>query len=132
MPQTHQPALQMNHKYSFNCVWSEEDEAFVATVPELPGCKADGPTPVAAINALDVIISEWIETAKEQNREVPPPCSMKDFEIAVEKFWEERSKEVKEEVEQIVQRLMQGMRESAASTTALSRGNRTLGQPVLG
>jgi len=53
--------------------WSAEDEAFIAEVPELPGCAADGPTYEAAIANVKVVISEWIETATELGRPIPEP-----------------------------------------------------------
>ena len=51
--------------------WSKEDTAFIAEVPELPGCAADGPTKQAALKQVDVVIAEWIETAKELGRPIP-------------------------------------------------------------
>ncbi len=63
----------MKHKYSVHIAWSQEDNAFIASVPELPGCMADGPTQQKAIKNLDVIISEWVETATELGREIPQP-----------------------------------------------------------
>jgi len=53
--------------------WSAEDEAFIAEVPELPGCMADGPTRQAALKNVDVVIKEWIETAKLLGRPIPEP-----------------------------------------------------------
>ncbi|MEW6095745.1 MAG: type II toxin-antitoxin system HicB family antitoxin, partial [bacterium] len=53
--------------------WSEEDEAFIAEVPELPGCMADGKTYIEALSNAEVIIEEWIETAKELGRYIPQP-----------------------------------------------------------
>ena len=53
--------------------WSGEDGAFIAEVPELPGCKADGPTRRKALANVEVIIKEWIETAKELGRAIPEP-----------------------------------------------------------
>jgi predicted RNase H-like HicB family nuclease len=53
--------------------WSKPDQAFVAEVPELPGCMADGPTYREAVAAAEVVIAEWIETAKELGREIPEP-----------------------------------------------------------
>ena len=64
----------MNHKYSVHIVWSEEDRAFVARVFELPGCFADGITREEALKNLDAVVSEWIETAKSLNREIPEPA----------------------------------------------------------
>jgi predicted RNase H-like HicB family nuclease len=53
--------------------WSQEDEAFIAEVPELPGCIADGSTYKEAIDNAEVVILEWIETAKELGRSIPKP-----------------------------------------------------------
>ena len=65
----------MNNSYKYEIViyWSEEDEAFIAEVPELPGCAADGSTHVEALANVDVIIREWIETANELGRAIPEP-----------------------------------------------------------
>jgi len=61
------------YKYEVIVYWSEEDEAYIAEVPELPGCMADGTTYEEAIRNAQVIITEWIETAMELNREIPKP-----------------------------------------------------------
>ena len=53
--------------------WSEEDRAFIAEVPELPDCTADGPDYVTALANAEIAISEWIGTAKSLNREIPEP-----------------------------------------------------------
>ena len=53
--------------------WSDEDEAYVAEVPELPGCAADGPTQALALENAQVVIREWIETARELGRSIPEP-----------------------------------------------------------
>ncbi len=60
-------------KYEVIIYWSQEDEAFLAEVPELPGCMADGSSYAEAIVNVEVIIREWIETAKELGREIPEP-----------------------------------------------------------
>ena len=60
-------------KYEVIIYWSEDDKAFVAEVPELPGCAADGATYQEALANVEVIISEWIETAKELGRPIPQP-----------------------------------------------------------
>jgi len=62
-----------NYKYEIVIYWSEEDQAFIAEVPELPGCAADGSSYVEALANVDVIIQEWIETAKELGRAIPEP-----------------------------------------------------------
>ena len=61
------------HKYERIIYWSEADQRFIVEVPELAGCMADGMTPVEALENVEVIISEWIETAKELGREIPVP-----------------------------------------------------------
>lgn len=60
-------------KYEVIIYWSKEDEAFIAEVPELPGCMADGASYKEAIKNAEIIIKEWIETAKEMGREIPEP-----------------------------------------------------------
>jgi predicted RNase H-like HicB family nuclease len=60
-------------KYEVIIYWSDEDRAFIAEVPELPGCMADGPTPERALKNAEVIAKEWIETAQESGRSIPPP-----------------------------------------------------------
>ena len=60
-------------KYEIIIYWSEENQAFIAEVPELPGCAADGATYKEALTNIEVIIQEWIETAKELGRPIPQP-----------------------------------------------------------
>jgi predicted RNase H-like HicB family nuclease len=60
-------------KYEVIIYWSEEDEAFVAEVPELPGCAAHGPTQVRALSNAQDAIRLWIDTAKEFGDPVPEP-----------------------------------------------------------
>ena len=60
-------------KYEVIIYWSKDDKAFVAEVPELPGCMADGPTRRKALANVEVVIEEWIETAKELGRPIPEP-----------------------------------------------------------
>ncbi len=60
-------------KYEVIIYWSEADKVFVAEVPELPGCAADGKTYHEALANVEVIIQEWIETAKSLGRPVPQP-----------------------------------------------------------
>ena len=60
-------------KYEIIIYWGEEDQAYIAEVPELPGCAADGKTYKQALANVEVIINEWIETAKELKRPVPEP-----------------------------------------------------------
>jgi predicted RNase H-like HicB family nuclease len=62
-----------DYRYEIIMYWSEEDQAFIAEVPELPGCAADGTTYQEALANVQVIITEWIETAKELGRPIPQP-----------------------------------------------------------
>jgi predicted RNase H-like HicB family nuclease len=61
------------HKYEVIIYWSHEDQAFIADVPELSGCAADGKTYQAALANVEVVIREWIDTAKELGRPIPVP-----------------------------------------------------------
>ena len=60
-------------RYEVIIYWSDEDKSFIAEVPELPGCMADGLTHQEALANVEVIIHEWIETAKELGRDIPKP-----------------------------------------------------------
>lgn len=60
-------------RYEVIIYWSAEDQAFIAEVPELPGCMADGATCQAALANVEIIIQEWIETARELGRPIPEP-----------------------------------------------------------
>jgi len=60
-------------KYELIIYWSDDDQAFIAEVPELPGCAADGKTYKEAVENVEGIIQEWIETAKELGRTIPKP-----------------------------------------------------------
>ena len=61
------------NKYEVIIYWSKEDQAFIAEVPELQGCAADGATYQEALANVEVVIQEWIETAKELGRPIPQP-----------------------------------------------------------
>jgi predicted RNase H-like HicB family nuclease len=62
-----------NARYEIILYWSDEDQAFIAEVPELPGCAADGETYESALVNVRTIMDEWIETARELGREIPKP-----------------------------------------------------------
>ena len=61
------------NKYEIMISWSEEDQAFIAEVPELAGCMADGETYQKALAGAEIVIREWIETAKELGIAIPEP-----------------------------------------------------------
>jgi len=63
----------MKSKYEMIVYWSETDSAFVAEVPELPGCMADGQSYVEAVERAEKVICQWIETAKSLGRDIPAP-----------------------------------------------------------
>jgi predicted RNase H-like HicB family nuclease len=60
-------------KYEVILYWSAEDNSFIAEVPELAGCAADGATRQEALANVEVVIAEWLETARELGRTVPEP-----------------------------------------------------------
>jgi predicted RNase H-like HicB family nuclease len=63
----------MKTKYEMVLYWSDGDQAFIAEVPELAGCAADGSTRQEALAHAETVIAEWIETAKELGRPIPEP-----------------------------------------------------------
>lgn len=58
-------------KYEIILYWSADDSAWIAEVPELPGCMADGPTPQQALANAQTIVAEWLETARALGRPIP-------------------------------------------------------------
>ena len=65
--------MEANLRFRVVISWSDEDDAFIAEVPELPGCAADGRTYQEAVANVEVVMREWIETARSLNRPVPVP-----------------------------------------------------------
>ena len=61
------------HKYEVIIFWSEEDQVFIAEVPELPGCAAHGDSPESALASCEEAIGLWLDTAKEFGRSIPEP-----------------------------------------------------------
>lgn len=60
-------------RYEIIIYWSDEDDAFIAEVPELAGCMADGDTYHQALANAEVVVNEWIETARSLGRSIPQP-----------------------------------------------------------
>ena len=60
-------------KYEIIIYWSKEDKSFIAEVPELSGCASDGITYQQALSSIEIVIHEWIETAKALKRPIPKP-----------------------------------------------------------
>jgi predicted RNase H-like HicB family nuclease len=65
--------VEPSFRYEIIIYWSEPDQAFVAEVPELPGCAADEPSYRDALAQAEVVIAEWIATARELGRPIPEP-----------------------------------------------------------
>lgn len=65
--------MKPEHRYELIVYWSDEDGAFIAEVPELSGCAADGGSYAEAVAAVEVVIAEWIATARELGRPIPEP-----------------------------------------------------------
>ncbi len=65
--------MKNSYKYQITIYWSEEDRAYIAEAPEIPGCAADGKTYREALRNVEVIIQEWIDAAKQLKREIPQP-----------------------------------------------------------
>jgi predicted RNase H-like HicB family nuclease len=63
----------MTLHYKIILYYSQEDKAFIAEVPELPGCAADGETYQEALQNVEVVMQEWIETAQDLGRNIPQP-----------------------------------------------------------
>ena len=63
----------MSINYEMIIYWSKEDNCFVAEIPELSGCMADGKTYQEAVSNAEVIIREWVDTAKDMGRAIPEP-----------------------------------------------------------
>lgn len=61
------------NKYEIIVYWSQEDNAFIAEVPELPGCTADGENQIEALRNVNIVIDEWIETALNTRKNIPKP-----------------------------------------------------------
>ena len=65
--------MKSDARYEIILYWSDDDEAFIAEVPELSGCAADGRTYAEALANVEHVIREWIDVARELNRPIPEP-----------------------------------------------------------
>ena len=65
----------MAGRYAIEIFYSEEDEGYIAIVPELPGCSAFGETEEEALREVKVAIDLWLETAEEEGRQIPKPST---------------------------------------------------------
>ncbi|MFZ2124786.1 type II toxin-antitoxin system HicB family antitoxin [Rhodoferax sp.] len=64
----------MQSRYEIVIYWSDEDDCFLAEVPELPGCMADGASYQEAVSNVEIVIDEWLSTATELERRIPEPA----------------------------------------------------------
>lgn len=69
----HTPGADTADRYGLVLYWSEQDGAFIAEVPELPGCMADGADRAEAVRNAESVIAQWLDTARELGREIPVP-----------------------------------------------------------
>ncbi|MFZ3059490.1 MAG: type II toxin-antitoxin system HicB family antitoxin [Candidatus Methanoperedens sp.] len=72
------------YKYAIEIFYSEEDEGYIAIVPELPECSAFGETEEEALKEIKVAIDLWLETAKKDGRDIPEPTGKELLRTAVE------------------------------------------------
>ncbi|AEA47386.1 type II toxin-antitoxin system HicB family antitoxin [Archaeoglobus veneficus] len=72
------------HKYTIEIFYSEEDEGYIAVVPELPGCSAFGETEEEALKEIKIAIELWIEAAKKEGREIPKPMGKELLKAVME------------------------------------------------
>lgn len=63
----------MTNRYEIIIFWSDEDQSFIADVPELPGCMAHGASHAEALENAQEAISLWLETAAEHGDPIPEP-----------------------------------------------------------
>jgi len=73
-------------KYTIETFYSEEDEGYIAVVPELPGCSAFGETPEEALKEVKIAIELWIKAAKEMGKDIPKPMGKELLKEIVEKM----------------------------------------------
>ena len=101
--------------YSVFIVWSEEDEVYLAETPELPGCVADGKTHAEALANLEQIRAEWLETARELKRPVPPPVSTEVLRSQTAEGTRQLKAQWKAAIEQAAEQISQNVRTQSVS-----------------
>ena len=113
----------MTTEYGVQILWSQQDGAYLAISFELPGCVADGATPEEAMANYRVIVQEWIETAKAEGREIPPPLTMEDFARSMQQSQANLQQHIKNEVDKAVQQVFNWlMQQQPASSPFHFRG----------
>jgi len=98
--------MSANFDYSVNLIWSREDEAYIAAVPELPGCMADGETMEEALQNVREVARQWVEVATEDGRRIPQPMSFEDLRQSVEDRNKQMQMEIQKTCEQAVSSIL--------------------------
>jgi len=96
----------MKIEYPVQIIWSQQDGAYLAISAELPGCVADGPTPEEALANFRIVVDEWIETAKLENRQIPKPMTIDDFARLQQQAQDGLRKQIEDEVKKVVQQIL--------------------------
>lgn len=100
--------------YSVIIFWSDDDAAFIATVPELPGCMAHGETRALAIEQIEIAIQNWLDTAREIGREIPSPP--KDMAEYIKELDQKAEQTIKAGVENAMPSIVEALAKEMAKT----------------
>lgn len=96
-------------------IWSGEDGVYLAQVRELPGCVADGATAAEAFQNLQIVLLEWLETAREESRLIPPPLTLEVISQHTMAAQQQLHEQVQSVIKQTVQSILQNAAEHQAS-----------------
>lgn len=112
----------MNHQYVIHIVWSQEDGAYLASTFELPGTIADGQTPQEALANLELVIQDWLEVAKEEGRDIPPPLTNEDLQNSQVEFDQRVQQHIDAEVRRAVNRVLVQLGKDQVTSRMFVRG----------
>ena len=96
-------------------IWSGVDGVYISQVRELPGCIADGATPEEALQNIRIVMQEWVDTAKEEGREIPPPVSLEMLEQKAEVAQRIVAQQLENHVRKIVEQILEKTAEQQAA-----------------
>jgi predicted RNase H-like HicB family nuclease len=102
------------NNYSIDMIWSVEDGAYLAQVRELPGCLADGATAEEAFKNIRVVMDEWLETAKDEKREIPPPLTLEALTEGRQLAQQQLKAQVEQSIRETVFQLLKKMQQESA------------------
>lgn len=111
--------------YPIQIVWSREDDAYLAVVPDLLGCIADGATPSEALANLEPLIAEWLDAAKDNGWPIPRRMSLEDITKDIEQAVAAHQQAVQQAAQQAKAQFIELLSRTAARPEVFSRG-RTL------